>query len=308
MSRNKSREQYGTFLVRSKKWYKHKPIQIGVILILIFGTLGITWFFTYSDSQVELVELPVAKASEFPDWWLKEYFGSSVCESRICEPDEDPDSDGLTNVQEYNYKTDPFRAYTIQDEMTDGELVAAGFDPSLPGRKRFEDLEEQAASLEVLTDESLVFDEDVRKLIAESLDFSSKVIPLADSSEFKITADQTHQAYQKYFDDLNSNTQKYFSESELSLVLSGLNSGSDQDAESLRFKASFLARDLKSMTVPRRMEKFHRYLLVLYELIPEVLADSTRNPDLWYDKAEAFIAVQQKLSFEQYQINRDLGL
>lgn len=48
-------------------------------------------------------------------------------------PDADPDHDGLTNREESYWNTDPFNPDTDGDGFKDGEEVASGHDPLIPG-------------------------------------------------------------------------------------------------------------------------------------------------------------------------------
>jgi len=48
------------------------------------------------------------------------------------DADEDPDLDGLTNLEEYNHGTDPANRDTDGDNHTDGKEVSAGTDPKNP--------------------------------------------------------------------------------------------------------------------------------------------------------------------------------
>lgn len=49
------------------------------------------------------------------------------------DAEEDPDEDGLTNLQEFFALTDPFRPDSDEDGVSDGEELAGGFDPVDPG-------------------------------------------------------------------------------------------------------------------------------------------------------------------------------
>ena len=49
---------------------------------------------------------------------------------------EDPDRDGLTNLQEYLFGTDPHNADTDGDGLTDGDEVARGHQPAAVGHRR----------------------------------------------------------------------------------------------------------------------------------------------------------------------------
>jgi hypothetical protein len=54
-------------------------------------------------------------------------------ETPLPSPDDDPDHDGLTNIQEMIWNTDPFNPDTDGDGFKDGEEVASGHDPLKPG-------------------------------------------------------------------------------------------------------------------------------------------------------------------------------
>ncbi len=62
------------------------------------------------------------------DGWRIRYFGSVLCDGEGA-PDADPDNDGLTNLEEYKYGTDPKNPDTDYDGWTDKEEVDAGTNP-----------------------------------------------------------------------------------------------------------------------------------------------------------------------------------
>jgi len=72
-----------------------------------------------------------------PDWWEEKY-GLDLNDPS--DADEDPDRDNLTNVQEYDNKTDLQKADTDDDRMPDGWEVQYGLDP-LDASDRDEDLD-----------------------------------------------------------------------------------------------------------------------------------------------------------------------
>ncbi len=61
-----------------------------------------------------------------PDEWYLQYFG------QIGHDGDDPDNDGLTNLQEYLLGTDPTNPDTDGDGIPDGQEVALGRDPLVP--------------------------------------------------------------------------------------------------------------------------------------------------------------------------------
>ncbi|MHA1910197.1 MAG: right-handed parallel beta-helix repeat-containing protein, partial [Candidatus Kariarchaeaceae archaeon] len=62
-----------------------------------------------------------------PDWWEEKYGLNS---SDPFDSFEDPDSDGLTNLEEFQYQTDPFNADTDGDGYSDYDEVKDGTDPT----------------------------------------------------------------------------------------------------------------------------------------------------------------------------------
>jgi Bacterial TSP3 repeat len=62
-----------------------------------------------------------------PDWWEQQHFGHIGV-----DPNADPDSDGLNNLQEYQNNTDPNNSDTDGDGLSDGAEVQLGTDPNNP--------------------------------------------------------------------------------------------------------------------------------------------------------------------------------
>jgi PKD repeat protein len=63
-----------------------------------------------------------------PDNWETTYFGSPS----NCDPDDDPDADGLTNMEEYTAGTDPTNEDSDGDLIPDGWEVDHNLDPLFP--------------------------------------------------------------------------------------------------------------------------------------------------------------------------------
>ena len=283
---------------------KLRPL-IMVILVMVFvlgsGLLIYDKFFKTSKiSGTQTTTDP-----GIPGWWYEKYFGQSICDFDECRPEADPDADKLNNSQEYYYKTDPLNFRTAGDELNDGELVAAGIDPSQPGRMSFE----ESASDENIIGESLVFDSDIKKLVAESSDISKVNLPLVADDELTILYDiQSEDVYMEYFEELRTKTNRYFSQTEIAEITAILQDGYGSDVSMIQIKAKKLSVELKTVAVPELMVNFHKYNIAFYQLLADVIGTpSPNNINQWYDKAQAFLAVQQKMSLEKQLLSKQFG-
>jgi len=72
----------------------------------------------------------VNKETMLPKDWLKQNFmvrpgaldaSNSCIQESVCGPNADPDNDGLINILEYNFGTDPNNADTDNDGLSDGD-------------------------------------------------------------------------------------------------------------------------------------------------------------------------------------------
>ncbi len=62
--------------------------------------------------------------------WQKKFFHQSVCQNKnVCGSEADPDKDGLTNNEEFQYKTDPLSPDSDKDGYLDGDEIKNGFNP-----------------------------------------------------------------------------------------------------------------------------------------------------------------------------------
>jgi hypothetical protein len=86
---------------------------------------------TSSTGQTPAAQAKIRNSTTLPADWLKQKFlnngvdaNTGVCQNaNICGENADPDQDGLTNIEEYNYDTDPQNADTDGDGISDGNEV-----------------------------------------------------------------------------------------------------------------------------------------------------------------------------------------
>ncbi len=123
----------------TKKSFLSK-IKIYLILFFVLAALGAVGYFLFPKyfipdykSEDFLVKQPVKPSADdnsLKGVWLVKYFGKSDCDTAICGWPSDPDRDGLTNEQEYQFKTDPNNADSDKDGLADGdEINIFGIDP-----------------------------------------------------------------------------------------------------------------------------------------------------------------------------------
>lgn len=316
MSKNQNKKHLNqNFLNRESFWdkqwsqyaTKQRLILSLLVVVLISGTaLGIkNKFFSKDIQQSSTIESSIS--SEIPGWWYKDYFGSSVCELAMCAPEADPDNDKLTNAQEYYYHTDPFKTHTVEDkEWNDGELVARGFDPSRPGRLTFDEIiEEDNVILE-----SLVYDNDLKQLVADANDISKVAIPEVSDDKLNITYNITNEVYQAYLKEFSATVNRYFTKEDAAQIKIMLETP-ESDIGNLPVRSTMLAQDLQKIKVPAQFLTFHKYSIAFYQLLAQVLlvpnGGSLKESDAWYDNVQAFLAVQQRLDFEKEVLTKQFG-
>lgn len=288
--------QYGTFITAKAGYKKYARLFVTALTVVIFVLGAGIALFKLKPVKKAAVS---AVADQIPGWWNQQYFSSSTCDKDICLPAADPDKDNLTNVQEFYYHTNPLVAFTAGDTINDGQLVAAGYDPSKPGRVTFD----QVANPENLLGESLVFASDVKQMVADANDIGKVNLPLVQDDQLQVVYGESEEVYKTYISRLQSVFTRYFRTQDINNITEILKSGNDTEVIDIKIKAAALAEDLKAIPVPGRFLTFHKYNIVEFQLLSEIIpapADiSGPGGDVWYEKVQAFLAVQQKLSFEE---------
>jgi hypothetical protein len=307
MSRkNKNKNQYGSFATGKVGYKKYARFFITALVVVIFVSgIGLIIFNKVKQPVKQAQVADTTDAGKIPGWWYQQYFGASVCDKDICKEDADPDKDKLTNLQEFYYHTNPLDGFTVKDKLNDGQLVAAGFDPSRSGRLTFD----QVISDDNILGESLVFDQDIKQMVAESQDISKINLPLVSDDEIEIIYNNSQTTYQTYSSAVQSAIDKYFPAKDTLGITEILKSGSDAEVESIKRKAGLLSAELKIIPVPATMLMFHKYNLLVYRLLPEILLSSSEQgnlsstqSDAWYDKVQAFLAATQRLNLEKQRL------
>lgn len=124
----------------------------------------------------------------------------------IAAPEEDPDHDGLTNTEEVLWGTDPYNADSDNDSYKDGEEVASGHNPLVPGPNDLindDNLTEQLSSLVVdglasgdLKPDSTSYDKSVADIISSVNDSTNYLFNKSiDASRISITTSANSNTY-----------------------------------------------------------------------------------------------------------------
>ncbi|MBI4363344.1 MAG: hypothetical protein HY545_00665 [Candidatus Doudnabacteria bacterium] len=303
---NKKSQHYGSFAVKQKYFGLPKKTAATLGSIIVVGLLmGLGLAFYNSSQKQELVQsfVPQAVASDIPGWWYKQYFDSSVCEKDLCKPEADPDNDKLTNAQEFYFHSNPLNRDTNGNGLTDGEDVAYNYDPSKPGKVTFD----EAASDESILGESLVFNEDINKILNETVDPSQIRLPEIKDQELKVLQNSSKEAVTKYLQDAQNAVSKYFSADSESYIQTALDSEDQNRIEDLKLRAARTLIELKAVETPEPALQFHKYTIMFFQLLPYVITtpppqilESEVDPqsNLWFDQAQAFFLVNQKMDIE----------
>lgn len=307
MRRNTNQTQSKFF--RITEWFSQNRIKSAVLVFASLVVLGsatglIIKLLPNSKPQAASQQLDVQSVDAIPGWWYQEHFGLSVCEQDKCQLTADPDTDKLTNAQEYFYNSDPNNADTNANGNTDGEDVAFGYAPNKPGKTTFE----QAGSDDNIVGESLLFNDEVKDVIVGMTDLSKTVLPEVKDSELVIINENSQKLFIDYMLALDQVSQKFYKSAD---QYAGLSEQVTQQnkavTEELKITALQVASEYKKVPVPSDALQFHKYQIALWQLIPtvvdqpldsdsDVLYDSSMNK--WFDSAQAMIALNQKIVVE----------
>jgi len=306
MSKNNNKNQYGSFSIAETGNKKYTRYFVAAFMVAIFVFSGVTWWQKTNKPEPQAA---LALTTGIPGWWYQQYFGSSICEKEVCQPDADPDRDKLTNAQEFFYNSHPTDSHTVDDEMNDGELVAAGFDPSRKGRKTFDEV----ASESNIFDESLVFDQDLKQIINETANINALRLPEIGDNELKIVPD-SEQSIRAYIEKADDAVARHFPNDRQKYIEDAMASKNPARIYDVQNRLTAAEIDLRKIEVPVTLTQMHKYSILFLRTVskvidvptPDVLADEA-NPvgNMWYDNTQILALLYQKMDLE---LNRLLRL
>ena len=299
----------GSFLVKTNKaFYNKKSVRILSAAILVLIAAFSFWFLDKrSEDKAKNLVTSEGFDEKIPGWWLADYFGSSVCNEKRCEPNTDPDNDKLTNAQEYYFHSNPLVADTNKNGFDDGEDVARGVDPSREGDVAFE---------EVVTDESilgetLVYNQDIKEIINELTDPNRIELPKINEAEINVIEDNSQEAIAKYLTESDKVFLEYFGEDGSSYIEQALISNNQTLIEDIKLKFAQALIDFKNLEVPSNALQLHKYGIAYLQLLPlvvdvppaYVLEDQySTEGNAWYDQSTALFSLYQKIELESISL------
>lgn len=294
-------------------WYRGSQRLVntaGFIFLAVILVAGTAYSLYQNDRQRKAAQIkPTDEIAPLPGWWYKDYFKSSVCESDECKADADLDRDGLTNAQEFYYRTSPLDADTNKNGASDGEDVANDIDPSREGNLKFD----QVASDDNIFGESMVFDQDIKNEITKSLDPNQIKLPLAPESEISLTSDRSNEAAIDYVVAVNQVISKYFTRDQATYVEQAVKSRDPERIEDIKLRAAKVETELKALKVPADFATIHNYTITLFNLMGKVVTvpedalltnDFSTTSNAWFDNAQAFMYLIQKTSQEYTRLKQ----
>lgn len=276
-----------------------------VVVVGVLFSVGILYLSLRNKSEHNPIAATQAEASEIPTWWYQKYFGVAVCDKSFCQPKEDSDKDKLTNAQEFYFHTNPVIADTNSNGLNDGQDVAAGFDPSKPGKVSFD----EAASDDSILGESLLFDSEIKSTIQEMVDTSKITIPAAPKVVFNITQNNAQAGISEYLATLDNETAGSFSVVSLEEITARISNREDVS----RFKPVLtdLLDKLKSMPVPSDALVLHGYNYVFWEMILQLVdlpaqeqLEDVNDPvgGLWYERTRTATELYRRMGIEENRL------
>ncbi len=185
--------------------------------------------------------------------------------------------------------------------MSDGQLVAGGFDPSKSGKITFD----QAANDGNIFGESLVFDKDIKSMISDMTDVNNAPLPDVSDASIKTSNDNSKQSISDYLNQLNNIFKKYFPDDVDIATLIKVQDPNGLD--DLRTNTAKALSETEQITVPSDAVQLQKYQIGLLQTIPLImvlpsqseLSDTTNViSNSWYDSVRTYTSLVQKTGIE----------
>jgi hypothetical protein len=293
-----------------KSQYKLSALVFTVVLVVGLGMAGYKHFKNKGIESNLATALEQVPSGEIPGWWYSQYFGASVCESELCNRDEDPDQDKLSNHQEYYYSSDPKNRDTNGNGLSDGEDVAFGYAPNKDGKVTFE----EAASDESILGESLVFNDEIKDMIVDMTDLNKVVMPEISDAELTISPETSSEAFTDYMLALDKVTKKFQRpDDNFANVQDAVKQQNKAQIDQVILLSKMIEEEIRKIPVPADAVDLHKYQLSSWRNLPMVLNSPDPGSAMgggqdqqlinkWYDSVQVMIALNQKIGIETQKL------
>jgi hypothetical protein len=271
-------------------------------------------------TELLFVELTVEQLNIYPQGWVKTNFTKEQQTNQLISSSaSDPDGDGITNLREFLYGSNPTNKYTLcggkQTEdckKNDGELIASEKSPltglplEVPKNFKLKRADEKIIqnmkdSLGVASDQGI----DFPKLYEQSrtLDLNSELEKIEITTQ-EANRENILKYYQKRLEILRD----YAEEDELTSFANVYGLLDASKLETLQKSYESTLKDLKALVVPKSFENFHR--ASVYSMIKLVEITNSRKETIkqgTFGKQEE-IEKGQKLAKELFWAYRKINI
>lgn len=262
----------------------------GIIFVLAAGTV-FGGLYLYKKPNQKPEETP-RLTTILPKNWLVKYFGvADENDARVGGIAGDPDDDLLSNLQEYNFGTDPTKHDTDNDGAWDAIEIAFNQNPNGPGELQLSaDALAQVDQYISEHEELAEFSQD--KIFENAKNFfqadRALVLDLPEEKELRVTAQNDQAGFEKYYNDTQGLSVE--DPGEAKLVQAGLFEMSDEDIDRYVGKMRTIVKLLKEIPVPSEILTIHKLKIAqvnagirLFELVRDNYDPATENQNLWAD-------------------------
>lgn len=95
-----------------------------VLGVIVLGVLGYVLFAMMGTGTEPKPQENQPSTTRLPKVWMQQFFNKEVCDDQsVCGDAADPDSDGLTNYDEFKEGTSPINSDSDADGLADGDEI-----------------------------------------------------------------------------------------------------------------------------------------------------------------------------------------
>lgn len=296
------------FLENRRRTNRYKRFILPLVLILAVAGSGLLGFYLYQKSQSKPKAqggVAGAKSSQLPKEWLLKYFGTdNENDAKVGGPSGDPDDDGLVNLEEYQFGTNPLNPDTDGDGAADGFEIAFGQNPNGEGELQLSQQSAEEYLKSLGKDYEQFSQENIQKQVEELFQPDREIVlDLPADSELKIINKNDKEAFEKYYED----TKALGAAEELDLqnIQNNLFDLSDAEFDAYINKLDATIKVLKDTPVPSEIVNIHKLKIAglragirMFELVRDSYQAGAENRQFWADFFYQTVAAKEANDLE----------